>query len=127
MEEKAQNKPQTKKKPVSNQIKRRKKTPKHLFKLFINVQGDFTKIDFDIFRDTPDLKTKLLNIALDKILDSVGTKKVHIEVCEINDTGGIVCIHKSEWANLLEIVKQNYIKEERYEDCQYIQKLIESL
>lgn len=95
--------------------------------MFFNIQGDYTKIDFDIFKDLPDLKNKLFDIALNNILDTVGTTKDHIEICEINDSGYVVCVHKSEWTSLLEKVKDSYIKSERYEDCIHIQKLINSL
>ena len=72
------------------------------------------------------MKKKLLDIALSEILDAVGTKKDHVEICEINDSGHVVCIHKSQWPVILEKIKKSYIEEERYEDCVHIQKLIDS-
>ena len=125
MEEKAQNNQARKK--VNRKSNQTKRTKSRLFKLFFNIHGDYRQIDFDIFQDAPDLKKKLFDIALNNILDTVGTKKDHIEICEINDSGYVVCVHKDEWKPLLEKVKDSYIKSERYEDCTHIQKLIDSL
>lgn len=97
------------------------------FKLFLNIQGDYRDINYNIFEENHELKKRVLDTAIDQILEVAPTKKNYIEICEINDSGHIICIERKDWKPLLEDLKNNYIIEEKYEDCVNLQKIIDSL
>jgi hypothetical protein len=118
--ERAKNNPR--KKLVNH--KQQARTP---FKLLLNIQGDYRDINFNIFEENLELKKRVLDTAIDQILITAPTKKNYIEVCEINDSGYIICIERKDWKPLLEDLKNNYIIEEKYEDCVNLQKIIDSL
>ena len=79
------------------------------------------------FLSTPEVKEQIFDSLYDTIQTSYNKRSTKANLCEINKSGLLVSIPKSEWINALSSSLVHYVEEEQYEKCAKINKLMNKL
>ena len=64
---------------------------------------------------------------VDSVTEGIKDKSESVNIAEIKNHDVIISVPKSEWKSGLENAMNYYIKEEEYEECSKIKKLIKKL
>lgn len=92
--------------------------------LSITFSGDS---DFDEIQKNHKVQEIVYGNVFIGIQEAARGNRKEATIIELNHTGTYITIPKENWNKSLEKAKEYYIKQEEYETCALIQKLIESI
>jgi len=86
-----------------------------------------TRKGLNTYFSQTEIKEQIFDSVYDTIEISYNKRRTKANLCEINKSGLLVSIPKSEWINALSSSLIHYVEDEQYEKCAKINKLMNQL
>jgi len=84
---------------------------------------DMSQITSDELVESPQFQESVFIETYNSIKSAINNKKTEAHICEINTSGTLITIEKSNWNNALQAVIDYYADKDNFEKCIEIKEL----
>lgn len=84
---------------------------------------DMSQISSDELLESPQFQESVFVETYNSIKSAISNKKTEAHICEINTSGTLITIEKSNWNNALQAVIDYYADKDDFEKCIEIKEL----